>query len=71
MEKKWIIVNSCGTRCFSECFETYEDGWSFLYSKYPVEKDNARDDELDEYSVITEDCPHQEYIAGFYFQLNN
>jgi hypothetical protein len=56
--QKFIIVDTFNNHCFaSETFDSYEDGWEFLYQKYPV-IDNAdgtqndRDDELGEYYVV-------------------
>ncbi len=65
---KWIIVNSCGTRCFTrKTFKTYENGWDFLYSEFPLE-DN--EDILDDYFVIKTDTPYQEYVNGMYISFN-
>jgi hypothetical protein len=57
-KKKFIIVDSFDNHCFkNETFDTYEDGWTFLYLKYPVIKNadgtqNDRDEELGEYYVV-------------------
>tara|TARA_R110002020_G_scaffold99711_9_gene236435 strand:+ start:309 stop:710 length:402 start_codon:yes stop_codon:yes gene_type:complete len=53
----YIILNDFGVRVFSDqYFETFEDGWEFLYKKFPVieledGKTNDQEDELDSYRV--------------------
>ena len=55
---KYIIEDSYGNHCFTnEAFNDYEDGWEFLYNKYPViynedGTQNDRDDDLSEYFVV-------------------
>lgn len=55
---KFKIVDSFDNHCFkSKSFNSYEDGWDFLYQKYPVIKNtdgtqNDRDEELGEYYVV-------------------
>jgi hypothetical protein len=59
--KKFIIVDDFDNHCFtSEEFDTYEDGWSFIYVKFPViyNEDGTQDDreeELYSYYVIEKD----------------
>jgi hypothetical protein len=51
--KKYIIEDEFGNRCFTDNeFESYEDGWDFLYQKFPVIHlaDGTRDDQEDELS---------------------
>jgi hypothetical protein len=51
--KKFIIVDWADNHCYTnQVFNSFEDGWSFLYSKYPVIEGDDREDELDQYSVI-------------------
>ncbi len=58
MNKNWIIEDEFGNHCFSqESFKDYEDGWEFLYVKFPVIyfEDGTQDDqeeELDSYFVV-------------------
>lgn len=69
---KYIIVNECGTRCFgSKRFKSYEDGWNFLYDTFPVENGDDKEDILDQYFVIRESEPHQEFIGGLYIQFQH
>jgi hypothetical protein len=55
---KFKIVDSFDNHCFKDkTFDCYEDGWEFLYQKYPVIKNpdgtqNDRDEELGEYYVV-------------------
>ena len=55
---KFIIVDEFDNHCFSANeFDSYEDGWEFLYQKFPVlyNEDGTQDDqeeELDSYFVI-------------------
>lgn len=71
MKKKgWIIVDSCGIRCFKDTFKSFEDGWNFLYVKFPAEKDDDKDDILDEYFVVPEKEPYYEQIGGFLWIQN-
>jgi hypothetical protein len=57
-KQKFIIEDSSGNHCFTDhTFDSYEDGWAFLYETYPViHNDDGtqddRDDELGEYYVI-------------------
>lgn len=54
---RYIIVDEFDNHCFSgNVFDSYEDGWDFLYVKFPViyNSDGTRDDqeeELDSYFV--------------------
>jgi hypothetical protein len=51
--KKFIIIDWAGNHCFTkQTFKSFEDGWNFLYCKYPVIDGDDRDDELNEYYVI-------------------
>ena len=51
--KKYIIVDWNDTHCFtSKKFDSYEDGWNFLYCKFPKIDGDDREDELDSYYVI-------------------
>ena len=51
--KKYIIVDWADNHCFTNnVFNCYEDGWEFLYCKYPVIDGDDREDELGEYYVI-------------------
>ena len=58
MMEKFIIVDEFYNHCFTaKEFNSYEDGWDFLYVKFPVihNEDGTqddRDDELGEYYVI-------------------
>ena len=58
MNKNWIIEDEFGNHCFpKESFKDYEDGWEFLYVKFPVIyfEDGTQDDqeeELDSYFVV-------------------
>ena len=37
MNENWIIEDEFGNHCFpQESFKDYEDGWEFLYVKFPV-----------------------------------
>jgi hypothetical protein len=59
--EKFIIVDEFDEHCFTaQEFDSQEDGWEFLYLKFPVihNEDGARDDqeeELDSYFVIPKD----------------
>jgi hypothetical protein len=69
--EKFIIVNSCGTRCFTDKrFDSFEDGWDFIYSEFPVQEGDDREEILNEFSVIREDMPHIEYMGGLYVSWN-
>jgi hypothetical protein len=54
----FIIEDEFGNHCFSQkSFKDYEDGWAFLYQKFPVIylEDGTQDDqeeELDSYFVV-------------------
>jgi hypothetical protein len=54
----FIIEDEFGNHCFpKEEFKTFEDGWSFIYCRFPViyNDDGTQDDqedELDSYYVI-------------------
>jgi hypothetical protein len=64
----YIIVNSCGTRCFDQkTFKSCEDGWDFLYNQFP---NDDQDEILDDFFVIKKNEPHQEFIGGFYMSVN-
>ncbi len=58
MEKKFWIEDEYGNVCFEgKKFDSYEDGWEFLYNKFPVIQlaDGTTDDqeeELDSYFVV-------------------
>ena len=58
---KFIIVDEFDNHCFSKHeFDSYEDGWEFLYIKFPVlyNEDGTQDDqeeELSSYFVIIKD----------------
>jgi hypothetical protein len=58
---KFIIVDDFDNHCFaSHEFDSYEDGWEFLYIKFPVlyNSDGTQDDqeeELNSYFVILKD----------------
>ena len=48
---KWIIEDEFGNHCFSDNeFDSYEDGWEFIYLKFPViyNEDGTQDDREDE-----------------------
>jgi hypothetical protein len=67
---KWIIVNECGTRCFSsKSFKTYEDGWDFLYCQFPSTGGDVNEAMLDGFFVIKADTPHQEYVGGLFISF--
>ena len=57
MEQKWIIKDDFGNVCFfGKEFDTFEDGWEFLYETFPtIEKPDGttdeREDELGSYWV--------------------
>jgi hypothetical protein len=59
--EKFIIVDEFDEHCFTaQEFDSQEDGWEFLYLKFPVihNEDGTRDDqeeELDSYFVIPKD----------------
>jgi hypothetical protein len=59
--EKFIIVDEFDEHCFTaQEFDSQEDGWEFLYLKFPVihNKDGTRNDqeeELDSYFVIPKD----------------
>lgn len=59
--KKFIIVDEDDNHCFTAHeFDSYEDGWDFLYQRFPVihNEDGTRDDqeeELSSYFVIPKD----------------
>ncbi len=59
--EKYIIVDEFDNHCFSDKqFDSYEDGWEFLYIKFPVihNEDGTtddQDDELSSYFVIKKD----------------
>ena len=61
MSDKFIIVDEFDNHCFSSHeFDSYEDGWEFLYLKFPVlyNSDGTQDDQEDElssYFVILKD----------------
>jgi hypothetical protein len=51
--KKYVIVDWADNHCFtSQVFKSFEDGWSFLYCKFPAIDGDDREDELGEYYVI-------------------
>jgi hypothetical protein len=51
--KKFIIVDWADNHCFTNyVFKSFEDAWSFLYSKFPAVEGDDRENELDEYYVI-------------------
>lgn len=58
MENKFWIEDEYGNVCFEgKKFDSYEDGWEFLYNKFPVIQlaDGTTDDqeeELDSYFVV-------------------
>ena len=53
MKKKYIIVDWANNHCFTnQVFSSFEDGWAFLYCKFPSIDGDDRDDELGEYYVI-------------------
>ncbi len=58
MEKKFWIEDEYGNVCFEgKKFDSYEDGWEFLYNEFPVIQlaDGTTDDqeeELDSYFVV-------------------
>jgi hypothetical protein len=55
MKQKFIIVDWADNHCFTnKKFDSYEDGWDFLYSKFPVIDGDDREDELSSYYVIEE-----------------
>tara|TARA_R100000008_G_scaffold65695_1_gene42651 strand:+ start:125 stop:334 length:210 start_codon:yes stop_codon:yes gene_type:complete len=64
---KYIIIDDYGYRVFVDhSFESSEDGWSFLYCKFPVIEleDGTTDDqeeELDQYRVMESTTPHLTY----------
>jgi hypothetical protein len=55
---KYIIEDWANNHCFTDkIFKSYEDGWDFLYNKFPVITlpDGTKDDqeeELDSYFVV-------------------
>jgi len=55
---KFIIEDDFGNHVFEEHeFESFEDGWDFLYCKFPVIENadgtrNEQEDELDSHYVI-------------------
>jgi hypothetical protein len=51
--KKYIIIDEFGNVCFDgKTFESFDDGWSFLYTRFPViiNDDGTRDDQEEELS---------------------
>jgi hypothetical protein len=53
MKEKYIIKDWANNHCFSDkIFNSYEDGWDFLYSKFPVIDGDDREDELGEFYVL-------------------
>jgi hypothetical protein len=53
MKTKYIIEDEFSNLCFDgKAFDTYEDGWEFLYETFPViyHEDGTRDDQEDELS---------------------
>ena len=51
--KKYVIVDWANNHCFtSQVFKSFEDGWNFLYCKFPAIDGDDREDELGEYYVI-------------------
>ena len=57
-KKKYIIQDWNGNHLFTDkTFESFEDGWNFLYQEYPVielpnGKTDDRDDILEDFFVI-------------------
>lgn len=54
--EKWVIVDWTNRRLFKTCiFDSFEDGWEFIYETIPDE-DNSYDDvfviTLEEYSNL-------------------
>lgn len=53
MNKKYIILDWANNHCFTDyVFDCFEDGWEFLYCKFPVIDGDDREDELGEYYVV-------------------
>ena len=51
--KKYIIIDWADNHCFtSKKFNSYEDGWNFLYCQFPKIDGDDREDELDSYYVV-------------------
>lgn len=53
---KYIIKDWTGIKMYDKLFNSYEDAWDYLYTKFPVtyNKDgsqNDREEELDEFWV--------------------
>jgi hypothetical protein len=69
-KKRWIIVDCHGIRCFRDAFKSFEDGWNFLYVMFPAEKDDDKDDVLDEYFVVPETEPYYEQIGDCLWIVN-
>ena len=56
INEKWIIVDWTNRRLFKTCiFDSFEDGWEFIYETIPDE-DNSYDDvfviTLEEYNKL-------------------
>jgi hypothetical protein len=58
MENKFWIEDEYGNVCFEgKKFDSYEDGWEFLYNKFPVIQlangtTDDQEEELDSYYVV-------------------
>jgi len=53
MKEKYIIKDWADNHCFPDkIFNSYEDGWDFIYCKFPVIDGNDREDELGEFYVL-------------------
>jgi predicted CopG family antitoxin len=62
--KKWIILDWAGRRCFTgKAFDTYEQGWDFLFQTFPSEDGDDNEDELGEYRVVEDSTPHHDLNA--------
>jgi hypothetical protein len=58
LKTKYIIEDEFSNVCFDgKTFDTYEDGWEFLYATFPVIDNedgttNDQEEELDSYFVV-------------------
>lgn len=52
----WIIQDWTGTRKFpGKTFQTFDDGWAFLYAEFP----DGTDEDFGEWCVVPADDSHK------------